>query len=88
MKALLFLSEKSTNSRRSSVDDLIKNLKINKIQLEKVDIDSARGAERAENYDVVRFPSLALIREDGAVVNIWQGELPDYSFISQSVGHI
>ncbi|GDX62981.1 hypothetical protein LBMAG34_5150 [Candidatus Saccharibacteria bacterium] len=88
MKALLFLSEKSTNSRRSSVDDLIKNLKINNIQLEKVDIDSARGAERAESYDVVSFPSLALIREDGAVVNIWQGELPDYSFISQSVGHI
>jgi hypothetical protein len=88
MKALLFLSEKGTNSRRSSVDDLIKNLKINNIQLEKVDIDSSRGAERAESYDVVSFPSLALIREDGVVVNIWQGELPDYSFISQSVGHI
>lgn len=88
MKALLFLSEKDTNSRTSSTDDLIKNLKINNIQLEKVDIDSARGAERAESYDVMSFPSLALIREDGVVVNIWQGELPDYSFISQSIGHI
>jgi hypothetical protein len=88
MKALLFASAKDLKSKSQDISELKKNLSISGIQIEEVDIDSFNGSDRATNYDLMSFPSLVAVREDGIVQNVWQGELPDYATITQAVGHI
>ena len=88
MKALLFISSKDIRTPSQTIIQLKKNLSVNDVQIEEVDVDSPDGSQRASSYDAMSFPALVLLREDGALQSIWQGEMPDYGLITQSVGHI
>lgn len=44
-------------------------------QLDLVDIDSVEGSHLAELYGVTDNPALLVTREDGQMVQFWQGEL-------------
>jgi hypothetical protein len=88
MRALIFATHKEFINPSEKIKTLKKSLKINDVLAEEVDVNSPSGSDQAVTYDVMSFPAVALIREDGTVQNLWQGELPDYGIISQSVGHI
>jgi len=46
-------------------------------KLELVNIDSRDGAATASLYDIMTQPAILALREDGTVLNMWQGaELP------------
>lgn len=88
MKALLFISSKDIKTPSQNIVQLKKNLLINDVQIEEIDVDSPDGSQRAASYDAMSFPALVLLREDGALQSIWQGEMPDYGLVTQSVGRI
>lgn len=88
MKALLFANAKDLSSPSESIKTLKRNLTVNDVQIEEIDASSSDGSQRAMSYDVMSFPALVLLREDGVVQDMWQGDMPDYGIISQSVGHI
>ncbi len=88
MKAIIFAESKELKSTAQNMKNLRRDLRLNSIKAEDVDINSPDGSQRAELYGAMSFPALVLIREDGAVQDIWQGDLPDYNSISQSIGHI
>ena len=45
--------------------------------LEIVDIDSREGAATASLYDVMQYPAIMVLQNDGAVQQVWQGtQLP------------
>lgn len=88
MRALIFDNKTDLDSPSENLKNLKKNLKINNLIIEEVDIDSPDGSQRAVSYDVMSFPALVLIREDGTVQELWQGNLPDYGLITQSIGQI
>lgn len=88
MKALLFINSRSVKDYKLQIDKLKKDLKVHDVFLEEISMDSASGAERAQIYDVINFPAVIILREDGGTQGVWQSEIPDYTQISESVGYI
>jgi hypothetical protein len=43
-------------------------------KVEALNIDTREGAEKAEVYDIVQYPALLAVKDDGAIVKFWQGE--------------
>ena len=42
--------------------------------LEVLSIETREGADKARLYDVTRYPAILVIREDGQLLKLWQGE--------------
>jgi len=43
-------------------------------KFELVDIDSEAGSNTAQLYDIVQYPAILAVREDGQIMMTWQGE--------------
>jgi hypothetical protein len=43
--------------------------------IELISLESTKGAEIARLYDVVQYPALLAIAEDGQLQKVWQGEV-------------
>ncbi len=55
-------------------------------ELETLDPDSPSGAELCRNYDIVEYPTLIAIADDGTMQNMWSGlPLPTISEVSYYV---
>ncbi len=42
--------------------------------IELLSLESPEGAEMAKLYDIVRYPALLAIRDDGQMLSKWEGE--------------
>lgn len=52
-------------------------------QLETVDPETPAGAATCETYDIVEYPSIVALDDDGVMQNIWRGlPLPTISEVS------
>ncbi len=40
-----------------------------------VSIESKKGAELADLYDIVDYPAIIVVTEEGRLQNIWQGKI-------------
>jgi len=45
-----------------------------KIELQS--IDTREGSSTASIYDVMSYPAILALADDGSVLNVWQGDLP------------
>ena len=43
-------------------------------KLEVISIDTREGMAMASLYDIVQYPAIMVIRMDGGIVRVWQGE--------------
>jgi hypothetical protein len=43
-------------------------------KLELLNVDGQEGGALASLYDLMQYPAIVALREDGSVLNIWQGE--------------
>lgn len=43
-------------------------------KIELLDADSRDGSAMASLYDIVRYPAILAMRDDGSTLNIWEGE--------------
>jgi hypothetical protein len=66
------------------MEDFKNRLEEAQVDVELMDADSPSGIGMAESYDILGRPAVALIREDGSPVQVWQGEdsLPAVSEVS------
>lgn len=85
MKAYVLFNKDTPNERVAN--DMVDKLKDADVDAEVLDADSPRGIQLAENYDILGRPALALMKEDGTPVQIWQGEdgmppIPDVSYLA------
>jgi hypothetical protein len=39
-----------------------------------MDVDSIDGSDKAKLYDVMQYPAILVIQQDGTLVNKWTGE--------------
>lgn len=54
--------------------------------LEEVDPDSPEGADTCRTYDIVEYPSIVALDDDGILQNLWNGlPLPTISEVSYYV---
>jgi hypothetical protein len=67
------LYNKDTPGERVA-SDMAKRLEQEQVEAELLDADSPRGVQMAEHYDIMGRPAVALVREDGSPVQVWQGE--------------
>ena len=77
MKLLVLYKEGSEHRRK--VEDFIREFRSlypdTKIEIE--DVDRRDGMAMASLYDVMRYPSILALRNDGSVLQVWEGdELP------------
>lgn len=42
-------------------------------KLELISLESREGAEKAKIYDIVRYPAVMALSEDGELLKAWQG---------------
>ena len=45
------------------------------IKTKDIDVDSREGMSMTNLYDVVRYPAILIITEDGQLINYWQDEV-------------
>lgn len=45
------------------------------IEIDLIDLNTRDGASTASIYDIVRYPSVMIIKDDGQLIKEWQGEI-------------
>lgn len=78
MKVLVLYRERSEH--RQKVEEFIRDFKNQHpgSKVEVMDIDQREGSATASLYDIYRYPSILALRDDGSVIETWQGidEMP------------
>jgi methyl coenzyme M reductase alpha subunit len=77
MKVLIFYRPESEQSR--SVDEFVHEFTHRHpgSELTLVDVDSVAGAQQAEVYDVMQYPTVVAVGNDGATLQRWDsGMMP------------
>lgn len=74
MKVLVLYKQRS--EQRQSIEDFMRRFKERhpEIKLETMDIDNREGYATALLYDVLRFPTVLALRNDGTMLQSWEGE--------------
>jgi hypothetical protein len=85
MKAVVIYKEESDHARE--VLDYLRDFERQTGHvLETVDPESAAGADFCRTYDIVEYPSIAALSDDGVLQNLWRGRpLPTISEVSYYV---
>lgn len=78
---------KAKNDYSSTVDDYLRDFEYQTgHKLEVLDPDTVEGTQFCETYDIVEYPSIIAISDDGIMQNSWRGlPLPTISELSYYV---
>lgn len=83
MKVLLLYRPNSEHARK--VEDFVRDFSKNYVnyKLELIDLNTRDGVATASLYDVMRYPAILALTNDGQVIREWEGEnLPLMSEVS------
>lgn len=86
MKTLLLYRPKSEHA--TMVESYLRDFKMqtNK-EITTLDVDSPEGMELCRLYDIVEYPAILTMENDGRLLNAWVGsQLPRISELSYYVG--
>lgn len=74
MKVLLLYRPNSEHARK--VEDFVRDFNRNYVnyKLELMDLNTRDGAATASLYDVMRYPAMLALTNDGQVLKEWEGE--------------
>jgi hypothetical protein len=85
MRAVVIYKEESDHAREVS-DYLRDFLRQTGHELETLDPESAAGADFCRAYDIVEYPSIVALSDDGVLQTLWRGRpLPTISEVSYYV---
>lgn len=77
MKVLILYRAKSDHAR--AVEMFIHDFQRQhgEVPVETLELDSREGAVAAKNYDITAYPGILALKDDGAILQVWQGtQLP------------
>lgn len=80
MLAYVFFSKDSAHAPEA--ERFAADLQRRQVEAELIDADSAEGARLTKLYDLMSRPAVALVRQDGTLVEAWQHQLPLSSEVS------
>lgn len=74
MKTVILYRPNSDHARR--VEEFIHeyNRGYTNVRLEAVNVDSRDGAALASLYDIMSYPAIMVLQDDGAASMVWQGD--------------
>lgn len=68
------------SEHRQTVEEFIRQFKAQHpdAKMEILDVDQREGIATASLYDIIRYPAILALRDDGSAVQVWQGteEMP------------
>lgn len=70
------------------LEQLQQKLQEDHLPIQKIDVESRRGSEMAESYEIMVAPALVLLREDGVAQAAWQSDLPTTDQLQMAIGYI
>lgn len=85
MKAVILFRPNSDHTR--IVEEYVRDFqrRFNRdIQL--VSLDTTEGARQAELYDITQYPAVLAVKDDGQLVQLWQG--PRLPLANEVVGYL
>jgi hypothetical protein len=88
MKALVFYTPSDVGIAEIELEQLEQKLDEDRLPVEKVDLESRRGSELAQSFDIMVAPALVLLREDGAAQALWQSDLPTSDQLHAAIGYV
>lgn len=73
MKAFILYHPQSESARK--VEEYIRDFERRGTQtIERMSLDTKEGSDKARLYDIVQYPALVVVRDDGQLMKMWQGE--------------
>ena len=72
MKTYLLYNRQTQGERQ--MQELARRLEPLKVVAELIDADSPGGIQIAEGFDVLGRPAVIVARDDGSVMQLWEGE--------------
>lgn len=85
MKALILYRPNAEFAR--SVEDYVRDYARHRAaEIELVSLDTPRGADMARAYDIVQYPALLVMRDDGGLLKEWQG--PSLPLMNEVAGYL
>lgn len=82
MRAIVVYKEESDHAREV-IDYLADFTRQTGRELETIDPETADGAAFCRTYDIVEYPSIIALSDDGVLQNLWRGRpLPTISEVS------
>lgn len=85
MRAVVIYKEESDHAREV-LDYLRDFARQTGHELETLDPDTREGASFCRTYDIVEYPSIAALSDDGVLQNLWRGRpLPTITEVSYYV---
>lgn len=75
MKVLILYRPRSEHGQM--VESFVRDLKLRHEakHLEILDVDGRDGIAMASLYDIMSYPAILALRDDGSVLHSWQGEM-------------
>ena len=75
MKVLILYRPKSEHGR--AVEEFVRDFKTGHSngRLEILDVDSRDGIAMSSLYDIMQYPAILALRDDGSVLKSWEGEM-------------
>jgi hypothetical protein len=88
MKVLVLYRPRSEYGR--NVETFIRDFRfqhdLNSTRLEVKDVDTRDGGATASLYDVLRYPAILILGDDGSLIKSWEGD--DLPLMDELVGYI
>jgi hypothetical protein len=73
MKVVILYHPKSEHEGK--VLDFVSEYKrLKNKEIETVSLETPEGAEKARVYDITIYPAILALKEDGQLINMWQGD--------------
>ncbi len=80
MRAIILITTPGPNEREAL--RFVQDLDRLRVEAEIVEADSREGIAMRELYDVMATPAVVVAKDDGALVEMWQGSWPQLSEVS------
>lgn len=80
MLAYVLFTKNSAHS--GAAEYFAEDLQRRRVETKLIEADSVEGSRLTKLYDLVSRPAVALVRQDGTLIEVWQHELPPTSEVS------
>lgn len=85
MKALILYRPNSEFAR--PVEEYVRDFERTRNKTIKlVSLDTQEGSSQAKLYDIVQYPALLVVRDDGQIMKVWQG--PQLPLMDEVAGYL
>lgn len=86
MRVCVIYHPQSDHSRR--IEEFVRDLEhFHSVRTEVLSLETREGAAMASLYDVMQYPAIVVVRDNGEIAQFWQGDqLPLMNEVASYVG--